>query len=116
MWLTELHAAHDAKAWKLRAAALYLGVVAIDVQRAQRGMDFGHVVGVLGECDGGQPDLDRPPARGLHVALRSVPGELGMDVKIGRNGDMDKPIESGNPACSGPRSAAGPKVSQTGQV
>ncbi len=41
-------------------------------------------VDVFGERQSGQADGDGAGARGVHVSLRGVPGELAVDVTVGR--------------------------------
>ena len=81
--LTQLDAAQDAQTRKSGAAALEALVVGGDVEQAVAGANVVGEVGVVGEGDRGQPELERAPAAGLHVAARSVPRPLRMDVAVG---------------------------------
>ncbi len=81
--LTELDPGQDAQSRELRAAAIDRVEVAGDVDR-MLALVHERPVGVLGEGDGGQTDLERPLAAAFHVPFGGVPGPFGVHVEIGR--------------------------------
>src|SRR5205807_6914810 len=96
--------AQEAQSGEERAAARDLLPLRGQVQAVEVGVAAAGEVGVLGERDRGQADLLRLAAGGLHVAPRGVPGELRVDVEVGRRGDGSRVSAGAPPRPAAPRS------------
>jgi hypothetical protein len=76
----ELDPAQDGQFREPGATRLHRLVIAEDVEQAAAGANVAREVGVLGEGDRGQAELERAPAAGFHRTPVRVPRPLGVDV------------------------------------
>src|SRR3989442_6593887 len=89
MRLAELHPTKDLQVLELSPAALDRLVEARDVEYMLAVVD-GHPVGVLGEGDARQSDLEGPLAGMIPVAARGIPRPFRVHAEIGRQGALTR--------------------------